>query len=230
MMDLALAFMASMRRRMRNDITRPPTRPTSMTQNREVNSAWIMTSRRFSRSSRSRPDEEAEAARQQDHLGEREMGGPRLVATLVGDLDQAGMVDHAGRQRGDVAGQRLAGEIGDEVERGARLIGAPLDGGDELPDAAGIVLLGQPVDLGLDRLADLRVEQLVHVPVDAAQHDAGPDGEDHEIGQRQLERRRPEQLTDDRHGSCIPPRGRCGAAAHRHPCRSWSAAARCARR
>ena len=32
------------------------------------------------------------------------------------------------------------------------------------------------------------------------------------------------------HGSCIPRRGRCAAAAARSPCRSWSAAARCARR
>ncbi len=175
-------------------------------------------------------DEQAKAARQQQHLGERQMRRPALAVTLVGDLDQAGMVDDARRQGRHIAGQRLARVVGHEVERGSGLLGAALHGGDQLADAAGVVLLAQPAGLGLDGLADLPIEELVDVPVDAAEHDPGPDGEDDEIGQRQLERRRAEQLTDDRHGSCIRRPAPCGAAAPRTPGRSSSEAGRYGRR
>ncbi len=51
------------------------------------------------------------------------------------------------------------------------------------------VLLGERVDLGLNRLGDLRVEHAARVPANIANDDSGKDDEDQEIGRRELEGR-----------------------------------------
>ena len=176
------------------------------------------------------PDEEPEAARQEKDASQGQMGRAGVVLPLIGRFDEAGPVDHAGRKRRDIAGQRLPREVGHEIERGSRLLGAAFDRGHELADTARIILLGEARDLGLDRLADLRIEERVDVPIDPTQHHAGSDREDQQVSERQLEGRRPEQFTDDGHGSCNRPHGSYGAEARPNPCRSWIAAARYARR
>src|SRR4029077_15946118 len=54
--------------------------------------------------------------------------------------------------------------------------------------------------------------------------------ENDEIDERQSERRGTDELTERRHGSCTPRRAPYEAEAARSPCRSWSAAAKYARR
>ena len=116
-----------------------------------------------------------------------------------------------GGKRLDIAGDALADRRGDEIERGAGLARAALDDVDEPADAALPLLLGQALDLGIDRRADLLVEQALGVPGDIAEQKTGEEREDDEIDRRQLEGRRAEEIRQER-CVCRAPRSRPASA------------------
>ena len=97
-------------------------------------------------------------------------------------------------------------------------------------------LVEQYQRLGLPGLNDaitgraVRGDQAARVPGEIAEQRRREQREQKEIDQRQTERRRSDQLTECRHGSCIPRREWCEATAARSLCRSWNAAVKYARR
>lgn len=126
-----------------------------------------------------------------------------VALAFIGCLAHARLIEHTRRQLRDITGDGLAGEIGDEIQRGAGLARAPLDHIDKDADAATGILFRQSIDFGFDGGGNLFVEQTAHVPADPADNGAGADGKDHQIGKRQLERRRAEEISERRHGSYI---------------------------
>jgi hypothetical protein len=70
-------------------------------------------------------------------------------------------------------------------------------------DPSLVILLRETGDLGGDRLGDLLVHQALHVQRDAPEHQACADREYQQIGERELENGRAEELTERCHGSCI---------------------------
>ena len=66
------------------------------------------------------PDQQAEAAGQREDARQGAPARRRFVGGFVGRVDDADLVEHAGRQLRDVAGERLAGAVGQEIERRAR--------------------------------------------------------------------------------------------------------------
>ena len=159
---------------------------------------------------------------------------PALAAPLSDFLTalrvEAGLVENAGRQAGDIAGKDAAGTVGDEIYAGAGPARSAVDGADQPADAADAVLRGQAGDLGIDRLDVLARQEYPGVVGDVADLEERKDREHQEIGGRKLERRGAKELTERRHGSRIPHRARFAAKVVRSPCRSWPAAAKYARR
>ncbi len=110
-------------------------------------------------------DEQAEAARQKEDAGQRPAFDPQFTLALIGGFTHARLIEHARRPVRDIASDSLAGEIGDEIERGTGLARAPLDHIDNDADAATGILFGQAVDFGFDcRCCDLLVKQTAHAP------------------------------------------------------------------
>ena len=153
--------------------------------------------------------------------------GP-LVAVV--DDDEAVPLQHLERDLLDIAGERLAGRVGQQIERGAGLALARLDRGVEADESVVVVGVGQALGLGVDRAGDLLVDDRDDLPGDDREHDAGADGADGQDRQRETKGGGAEDLSERRHVSCIRRRARCSAAARRSPGRSWPAAARHGRR
>jgi hypothetical protein len=78
-----------------------------------------------------------------------------LVEPAIDGLRPAGLFDHAGRERPDIAGERLPGRRGHQIKARARTQRAVLQDQHEAAQSADRVLLGQHRDLGLDRRGDL---------------------------------------------------------------------------
>ena len=165
-------------------------------------------------------DEEAEAAGQRIDMGERAPAGPRPVGGLVGGVDEAGPVEHAGGKLRDIAGQRLAGGVGQEIKRGAGLAGARVDDGAEAADAALIVLLRQARGLRLDRLRHLVVDDRDHLPGDGAEDDPGAHRAQQQYRHRETEGGGADDLSERRHGSYIRRRAPCAGGERRSRGRS----------
>ena len=136
------------------------------------------------------PDQKAEAAGQLHHLHQRAMivAFRRFEAAVIG-FEPARMIEHAGLQRADIAGKPFACRRGDQIEARSRPPRAQVDDDDQAPDAALSVLLAQPGDFGVDRRRDLLGDQTARVEREIAEQRRREDDEDHQIDQRQLERR-----------------------------------------
>ena len=137
-------------------------------------------------------DQQAEAAGKLEYLHQRVVVGVfghfRFVDPVINGLGPARIIEHARRQRGDVAGERLAGEVGDDIEARARPARARIDHDHQAPDAALPVLLGQAGDLGIDRIGDLFVDQAAGIEGEIAEQKRREQREHGQIDQRQLER------------------------------------------
>ncbi len=165
-----------------------------------------MTSRRRALSSMSRPTSKMEAAGQaidpHERVARRRI---RLVGARISGLELPRLVEDAGRQRADIAGDALAERRGDEIERGAGRARAPLDDIDEAPQSAEPILLGKAVDLGLDGGVELVVEEALRVPRHVAEGREREEREHHQIGEGELEGRGADELAERRHSSASPP-------------------------
>ncbi len=73
------------------------------------------------------PDQQVKPARQREDARERPPAGGRSVGGFIGRVDEADVIEHPGRQLADIAGERLAGAVGQEIKRRARLARARLD-------------------------------------------------------------------------------------------------------
>ncbi len=137
-------------------------------------------------------DQQAEAAGQLEHPHQCVMigmlGRLRLIKPAVDGFGPARIVEDARRQRGDVAGERLAGEIGDDIKARAWPARARIDYDHQPPDAALPVLLGQAGDLGIDRIGNLLVDQAAGIEGEIAEQKHREQCEHGQIDQRQLER------------------------------------------
>lgn len=137
------------------------------------------------------------------------------VAAAVTRLALTRIREHRGGNIPDIADHVLAARGGYQVQRSAGLPRSALDHGDQPAQAAGIVLLRQAVDLGIDGGDDLVVQDCPGVPGDVAERQEGAEGEDRQIGDRQLERRGPEQFLDPRADGLA--RDRLDRKARAHP-------------
>src|SRR6185503_5938644 len=107
---------------------------------------------------------------------------------------------------------------------------AVFDDKDELTQTADRILLGQASDFGIDSFGDLLGDEASGIEREIGEQCGGIECKNNEICERQAKRRRADELTERRHGSCTPHRAPCAEGAARSPCRSWSAAAKYARR
>ena len=231
MIRCVVSVMASKRLSTRRVTKNPPASPSTTTSATEPRAAAVMMSRMRARSSRSRPTSSRNPPDKLRHAHERAvLGRLLLVEPAIDGFRPAGLVEHAGRERADIAGERLAGRGGHQIEARAGPQRAVLHDQDELAQAADGVLLGQAGDLGVDRLGDLLGDEAAGIEREIGEQRRRVERKYHQIDQREPERGRADELTERRHGSCIRRRGSYAAAAGRSPCRSWSAGARYARR
>ena len=150
------------------------------------------------------PDQQVKTAGQLRHQHQRVMlGAFGRVEPPIGGLDPAFLVEDARLERGDVAGDPLAERGGEQVEARARPARADLDHLADAHDAAALVLFGEARDLGIDRGGDLLGDQAARIEGEEEQQQRRVQREQHQIDERQAERRRAEKLTERRHGSCI---------------------------
>ena len=177
-------------------------------------------------------DQHVVATGQVDELDKGEMVLALAGIPLVADDDgiAARVVQQSLGDVGDIAGERMLGGVGNQIEAGAGLAAAGLDGVDKTGQPAAARLIGKAGQVGGDRLAQLLGEHFVGGIGDVDDEGDGEDREDRDIDRRQLECGGADDLTERRHGSCIRRRGRYAGAARRSPCRSWRAGARHARR
>ena len=177
------------------------------------------------------PDQETEAAGQFGDAHQCAMiGGVLLVKPPVGGFGPARFRHHARCQRADIAGERLSRRRGHKVEIGARPQRAVLERENQSAQSAPPEDLADLAGFRVHRGSDLLGNQPARVPGEIAKQRRGEQRKQKQIYQRQPERRGSDQLTECRHGSCTPRRESYEAAAARSPCRSWSAAAKYARR
>src|SRR4029077_626792 len=177
------------------------------------------------------PHQQSETAGELCHANERAWRRVRLLfKTAIHRLRPADLVDHAGAERADVAGDRLAAWRRKEIKTGARPQRAVFDDRGELAPISDRVLLGELGNFVVDRLGDLLGDQAPGVEREIDQQGGRIEGKNNEINERETERRRADELTERRHGSCPPRRAPYVRAAARSPCRSWSVAAKYAHR
>ena len=105
------------------------------------------------------------------------------------------MIKRAGLERADIAGKPLSGLRGDKIEARSRPARAQVDDEHEPAEAADLVLLGQPADLGIDGVGDLLGNQAPRVPHKEGEQKGGEQREQDEISQRQPECSGAEELT-----------------------------------
>ena len=98
-------------------------------------------------------------------------------------------------------GERSHG--GDEIEVRTRPARAAVDGKDQPANAAQPILLGEAADFAIDRLGDLLGDQATRVPGEIAKQKPGKQGENDQIDDRQLERRRAKQFAECAHPSPV---------------------------
>ena len=130
-------------------------------------------------------DDQPVAARQPEHIGEGEpVLDPSRRRTPIDELDRAEAVPQIGRHRAEIAGEPAAFAIGHEIEAVAGRAAALGHRAHELLQSPCPILLGQPLELGVDGLAELLREQDRRVPIDIGDGDDGRGAEQRKIGQR----------------------------------------------
>ena len=120
MIARAELFIASMRRSTRRATNKAPSAASAAKKISEIAIAWTITRADARAIAEVVPDQQAEAAGQREDARQRAPPRRRFVGGLVRRVDDAGLVEHAGRQLRDVAGERLAGDVGQQIERRAR--------------------------------------------------------------------------------------------------------------
>ena len=130
-------------------------------------------------------DDQPIAARQAEHVGESE---PVLDAAgrraPIDELDGPQAIPEIGRDRAEIAGEPSPFAVGDEIEAVAGSCAALGNGADQLVQPPCPVLLGQALQLGVDRLVQLARQQNRRVPVDIDDGDDGRRAEQRKIGKR----------------------------------------------
>jgi hypothetical protein len=109
-----------------------------------------------------------------------------------GDFGPALLLQHAGLQRGDVAGEDLTARGGDHIEIGARLAGAALHDAQEEVDAAALI---GALDVGhflLNGLLGLLGEQPLGHGRHIEDEESGAERKQKDVKRRQPHRRRAE--------------------------------------
>ncbi len=154
-------------------------------------------------------DQQAKTRRELEHAHQRVvLCAVVIVEAAIGGLGPAWGLEDAGRERADIAREPLPGRGRHQIKARTGTPGARVDDEDEAADAALAVLLGEPGDLGIDRLGDLLGDQPAGVPGEIAQQEGREQHENSEIDERQLERRRAQDLAERRHPppvAVIPP-------------------------
>ncbi len=154
-------------------------------------------------------DQEQESGRQLVDADQR-LTDPiaRAIGPIVDD-DKAVPLQDLERNLLDVAGERFAGGIGQEIERRARLPFARLDRGVKADETVMVVGVRQALGLGVDGAGDFLVDHRDDLPGYDREHHARADGADRQDRQRETKSSGAKELSERRHGSCIRRRGRC---------------------
>jgi hypothetical protein len=116
---------------------------------------------------------------------------------------------HLGRKLLDIAGERLADRVGEQVERGAGFAFARLDDSLEPSDPFIVESVDETLRLGVDGPLDLPVHDRDDFPGDNGKDDASPDRADEKNRQREAKSGGAEELTERRHESCNRRREPC---------------------
>ena len=117
----------------------------------------------------------------------------------------AGMIEHAGLERADIAGKPLPGRRRHQIKARARAPRAQIDDDHQPPDAALLVLFGQSVDFAVDGRGDLLVDQASRIEREIAEQRRREQNEYRQIDQRQLERRGAQKFAERGHCVVLSP-------------------------
>ena len=154
-------------------------------------------------------DQEQEPGRQLVDADQRLTDPVARAVGAVVDDDEAVPLQHLERDLLDVAGERLAGRVGQQIKRRAGLALARLDRGIEADEPVVVVGVRQALGLGVDGAGDLLVDHRDDLPGDDREHHARADGADGQDRQRKTKSGGAEDLSERRHVSCIRRRARC---------------------
>ena len=153
-------------------------------------------------------DQQPEMARQQEnprHGAAMDIGFAESFIVGFDRRARLGLVQHAGRQIDDIAGQRDAVRRGDEIDRRSRRARPLLHHGDELVQTALFILFREALELCVDGLAHLIVDQLADIFADLFEHQGKAEADDEEIGDRKLEGGGPEEFCPGAAGRSSDP-------------------------
>ena len=145
-------------------------------------------------------DQKAETAGKLHHPDQGAMVAAfrRFEPAIIG-FEPARMVEHAGLERADIAGEPLARRRRHQIKARSRTPRTQIDDDHQPPDAALGILLGQPVDLAVDGRGDLLGDQTPRIEREIAEQRRREQNEDREIDQRQLERRGADEFAERSH-------------------------------
>src|SRR5271168_4082161 len=148
------------------------------------------------------PNQQAEAARQNVDSHERLPPAIAALAAAVDDRQKARVQQHLGGDLLDIASERFADRVGEQVEGRAGLAFARLDDGLE-PSYSGIVEgVDEALRFRVDGPRDLPVHDRDNLPGDDGEDDAGADRAEKKDRQREPKSGGSEELTERRHESC----------------------------
>ena len=147
--------------------------------------------------------------------GHRRRPAPRRLSLGAGRRGRRigtkpGAQQHSGGNLLDIAGERLADRVGEQIERGAGLARARLDDGAEPPYAAvvDIVSIRPLASASMVCAISLSTTETTCQAMKVSTMPA-PTALSSEDRQREAKSGGAEELTERRHGSCIRRRGRC---------------------
>ena len=154
-------------------------------------------------------DQEQETGRQLVDADER-LADPvaRAVGAVVDDDESAPLKDFQ-RNLLNIAGERFAGGIGQQIERRAGLALARLDRRVEADQPVVVVGVPQPLGFGVDRSGDFLVDDRDDLPGDDREHDPRANRADGQDCQRKSKGGGAEEFSERRHVSCTRRRERC---------------------
>ena len=155
------------------------------------------------------PNQQPKAARQNVDSDQRLPSAFAAPTPAIHDRQEAGTQQHLGGYLLDVARERLADRVGEQVERGAGFPRPRLDDGFE-PSYPGIVEgVDEPLGFRIDGLRRFPVHDRDDLPGDDGEDDAGADRAEEEDRQREAKSGSAKELTERRHESCNRRREPC---------------------
>ena len=155
------------------------------------------------------PDQQPEAARQNVDPHQRLPPALAAPAAAVDDGQKTWVQQHLRGDLLDIAGERFADRVGQQVEGGAGFALARLDDGLEPSYPCIVEGVDEALGFRVDGPRDLSVHHRFDLPGDDGENDAGADRAEEKDRQREAKSGGAEELTERRHESCNRRREPC---------------------